>query len=154
MINRRATIAIICSSMAVAILSAPTIALAETPSTADIIIGEIEKRILQDYFDRQVHDWQATPGTGTNKGKKNKGLPPGLAKREHLPPGLEKQLVRNGHLPPGLEYRDLPDDLQRRLPALPANYRYVMADNRVMLIQRATNLIMDVIEVAAIDALD
>src|SRR5215210_942443 len=31
------------------------------------------------------------------------GLPPGLANRRNLPPGLEKQLRRNGQLPPGLE---------------------------------------------------
>ena len=30
-------------------------------------------------------------------------LPPGLAKKDRLPPGLEKQLVRNGTLPPGLQ---------------------------------------------------
>lgn len=30
-------------------------------------------------------------------------LPPGLAKRDSLPPGLMRQLRRNGHLPPGLE---------------------------------------------------
>jgi len=30
-------------------------------------------------------------------------LPPGLAKKDRLPPGLEKQLVRNGTLPPDLK---------------------------------------------------
>src|SRR5579864_3107297 len=29
------------------------------------------------------------------------GLPPGLAKRDQLPPGLEKQLRERGTLPPG-----------------------------------------------------
>jgi len=32
-------------------------------------------------------------------------LPPGLAKKDQLPPGLEKQLVRRGTLPPGLQKR-------------------------------------------------
>lgn len=32
-----------------------------------------------------------------------RNLPPGLAKRDTLPPGLMKQLRRKGHLPPGLE---------------------------------------------------
>ncbi|MBI3484974.1 MAG: hypothetical protein HY012_07470, partial [Acidobacteria bacterium] len=31
------------------------------------------------------------------------GLPPGLAKRDRLPPGLEKQLRERGKLPPGLQ---------------------------------------------------
>src|SRR5262249_15083464 len=35
-------------------------------------------------------------------------LPPGLAKKDRLPPGLEKQLVRNGTLPPGLQKRLYP----------------------------------------------
>src|SRR5919107_2406176 len=30
-------------------------------------------------------------------------LPPGLAKRESLPPGLQKQLQKNGKLPPGMQ---------------------------------------------------
>jgi hypothetical protein len=32
-------------------------------------------------------------------------LPPGLAKRDRLPPGQERQLERNGTLPPGLQKR-------------------------------------------------
>src|SRR5229473_147236 len=35
-------------------------------------------------------------------------LPPGLAKRDRLPPGLERQLQRNGTLPPGLQKRVQP----------------------------------------------
>ncbi|MGE5486725.1 MAG: hypothetical protein ACM3ZB_02755 [bacterium] len=35
--------------------------------------------------------------------REGSNLPPGLAKRDSLPPGLMKQLRRNGHLPPGLE---------------------------------------------------
>lgn len=37
-----------------------------------------------------------------------KGLPPGLAKREKLPPGLERQLKERGTLPPGLQRRFSP----------------------------------------------
>src|SRR4030095_16261332 len=36
------------------------------------------------------------------------GLPPGLAKKDHLPPGLERQLQRNGTLRPGMEKRVQP----------------------------------------------
>ncbi len=32
-----------------------------------------------------------------------RGLPPGLAKRDQLPPGLEKHLLKHGSLPPGLQ---------------------------------------------------
>src|SRR5438128_10633952 len=49
-------------------------------------------------------------------------LPPGLAKRESLPPGLLKQLRERGTLPPGLEKRltPVPAGLGGRLPAMPA----------------------------------
>lgn len=45
-------------------------------------------------------------------------LPPGLAKKDRLPPGLEKQLARNGTLPPGLQKRiqPCPPELVRVLP--------------------------------------
>src|SRR4029453_9081690 len=52
-------------------------------------------------------------------------LPPGLAKREALPPGLRKQLHERGELPPGLQKRLIvvPVSLDRRLPAVPPYYR-------------------------------
>jgi hypothetical protein len=48
-------------------------------------------------------------------------LPPGLAKKDRLPPGLEKQLVPRGSLPPGLQKRvePCPVELERRLPPPP-----------------------------------
>ncbi|MBI2254039.1 MAG: hypothetical protein HYU58_05425 [Proteobacteria bacterium] len=127
------------------------------PSVADIVIGEIERRVIRDYYQRHYDDWEHEQG-GKHKNKKKghdkEGLPPGLAKRGELPPGLAKQLQRNGHLPPGLEKRDLPPDLLERLPALDPAYRYLIADNKVMLIRRATNLILDTLTVAAVDLLD
>jgi hypothetical protein len=130
----------------------------DEPSVADIVIGEIERRVIRDYYQRHYDDWEREQGGNKHKNKKNKGndkgLPPGLAKRGELPPGLAKQLQRNGHLPPGLEKRDLPPDLLTRLPALDPAYRYVIADNKVMLIRRATNLILDTLTVAAVDLLD
>jgi len=146
-----------------------------SPSIGDIVIGAVERRVLQDYFQRTLDDWrrqraaagdedggeggeagEGNQGKNKNKHKnegKNKGFPPGLAKRGELPPGLAMQLQRNGHLPPGLEYRDLPADLYNQLPPLPHGYRYGLVDNKVLLIQAATNTIMDVLEVAAAEIL-
>jgi hypothetical protein len=128
------------------------------PSIGDIIIGEVERRIVRDYYQRHYDEWEHENGGKKNNGKKNgkkdKGLPPGLAKRGELPPGLAKQLVRNGHLPPGLENRDLPSDLLSRLPRLDPAYRYVVVDDKVMLVRHATNAILDVLTVAAVDLLD
>ena len=58
--------------------------------------------------------------------------------------------MRNGRLPPGLEYRALPPDLSVQLPPLAPDYRYVIADDRVMLIRAATNVILDILQVPAL----
>jgi len=73
-------------------------------------------------------------------------MPPGLAKRGSLPPGLQKQLERNGTLPPGLAKRDLPDDLKSKLPPVPEGLERVIADESVVLIEKATGKILDVIQ--------
>ncbi len=76
------------------------------------------------------------------------GLPPGLAKRGgNLPPGLQKQLERNGTLPPGLQKRltPFPYDLERRLPRLPSIYQRGYIGGSVVIIDRRTQRIMDVI---------
>ena len=77
----------------------------------------------------------------------NSGLPPGLAKRGgNLPPGLEKQLERNGTLPPGLQKKlePCPVELERQLPPLPADYRRVVIDAHIAVINRHTNVIVDI----------
>ena len=64
------------------------------------------------------------------------GLPPGLARREHLPPGLERHLERNGTLPPGLQRRvqPLPGVCEEHLPRLPRYWSRVMLGGRIMLL--------------------
>jgi hypothetical protein len=73
-------------------------------------------------------------------------LPPGLAKKDRLPPGLEKQLVRNGTLPPGLEKRVYPTpiELERRLPPPPPDCAHVLVSGHIVLLNRKTNLIVDI----------
>ena len=80
---------------------------------------------------------------GTRRG----GLPPGLAKRDRLPPGLEKQLRERGTLPPGLQKKvqPLPIELERQLTALPTGYRRVVIGNNVILMNQTTALIYDIV---------
>jgi len=97
-----------------------------------------ERHTIEDYY-RTING---------NK-KQKKGLPPGLAKRGgNLPPGLQKKLERDGQLPPGLQKRlePLPVDLDRRLPSLPENWARATLDHDVVLIDRRTNRILDIIE--------
>lgn len=72
-------------------------------------------------------------------------LPPGLAKREQLPPGLRKQLVRRGTLPPGLQAQRLPYDLDSHLSRLPEGYVRLRVASDVLLIDERTRVIFDVI---------
>ncbi len=74
-------------------------------------------------------------------------LPPGLAKRETLPPGLEKQLQQKGTLPPGLQKKiqPLPIVLERQLTVLPTGYRRVVIAGNVILMNPTTGLIYDIV---------
>jgi hypothetical protein len=74
-------------------------------------------------------------------------LPPGLAKKDRLPPGLEKQLVRRGTLPPGLEKRVVrcPEDLERRLPPPPPECAHVLVGGHIVLLNQRTNVVVDVV---------
>lgn len=68
-----------------------------------------------------------------------KGLPPGLAKRGgKLPPGLEKQLRKNGTLPPGLQKKvePFPSDLARQLSPLPSKYSRVIVAGKAIIMDR------------------
>lgn len=97
--------------------------------------------VFNDSDRRAIRQWvQATP---------QNGLPPGLAKRGELPPGLQKQLRRNGTLPPGLQKKvsPFPADLTGQLRPLPAacDCDRVFLDGKALIIARATRAILDVI---------
>ena len=73
-------------------------------------------------------------------------LPPGLAKRDRLPPGLERQLIVRGTLPPGLRGRmqPCPRELEVMLPSPPPNYVHVVIGGNLVLYNRANFQIADV----------
>lgn len=115
------------------------------------VISEIERRIIGRYYENghyQSGKQELAKGKGKKKNGKKKGLPPGLAKRDHLPPGLQKHLDRRGTLPPGLAKRDLPPDLQTALPRR-VSEELVIVNDDVVLIERATGVVLDVILGAA-----
>lgn len=80
-------------------------------------------------------------------GNHRTGLPPGLAKKGRLPPGLEKQLRTRGTLPPGLQKKiqPLPIDLEHQLRWLPTGYRRVVIAGNVILMNEKTAVIYDII---------
>ena len=72
---------------------------------------------------------------------KPKKAPPGLAKRERLPPGLAKRDT----LPPGLRGRLLPRELESRLAVLPAAYARVVIGRDIVLMNRDTRVVVDIL---------
>lgn len=96
----------------------------------DIAFNDHDRELIRDYY--------------YGGGGKHKGLPPGLAKKGKLPPGIQKQLVRRGQLPPGLEYQRFPGDLERRLSPLPAGYARAEISGSFVLFDEKTRVIFDV----------
>jgi hypothetical protein len=106
---------------------------------------ELEKQIIDKYFKKEETK-PATNDTKAKKKSKKKGLPPGLAKKDKLPPGLAKQLERNGTLPPGLAKRDLPSELESELPDPVEGLERTIVDNAVVLVEKATGKIVDILK--------
>jgi len=130
------------------------------PDLGRAVLGEVERRLICEYFgtegrpcrerDDRSRDGGKEKGKGKAKGGKGKsgdtsGLPPGLAKRDALPPGLQRQLDERGRLPPGLEKKALPTDLADRLPPRRDGTEIVIVDRDVLLVQAATGLVLDAI---------
>jgi hypothetical protein len=104
-----------------------------------------ERKVIQDY----AHECQTPPA----KGKKARGLPPGLAKKVarggELPPGWQKKCVK-GEVMPEPVYRQchpLPQEVVVKLPPPPPETNVVAISGKVVRLARATREILDVFDV-------
>lgn len=93
----------------------------------EVVFSDRDRRLIRDYYHRHR-------------------LPPGLAKRSSLPPGLQKQVQRRGQLPPGLRGERLPDELEVKLSPLPEGYVRLQVGVDVVLMNTRTRVIVDVIK--------
>ena len=95
----------------------------------DVNFNDHDRQIIREYYQgRRKHARKKTP--------------PGLAKRgDELPPGLVKRDV----LPPGLQGRALPAALETRLTPLSEPYVRVRIGADIVLLDRSTRVILDVI---------
>ncbi|MEX0809501.1 MAG: hypothetical protein WD044_12315 [Dongiaceae bacterium] len=121
--------------------------IADDGDLGDILMDEVERRLIRSYYSRNYHDYVYS-GSG-----KNRGIPPGLAKKGWLPPGIAMQIARGQRIPGDVAFYRLPDDLRGQLPRR-SGYEYYIVDDKVLLVREATNLILDVLTVTAIEALD
>lgn len=146
----RRHLGVLLAAFALALLVVPSPGNAQSSWTG--VIDAVTREAIYRYYqgDKYPHGTEYEHG---KKSKKNKGqggsgkqgLPPGLAKRDSLPPGLQKQLTEKGTLPPGLAKRELPPDLLKHIK-VPKGDEFFIVDDNVVLIEKATGVVLDVLE--------
>ena len=87
----------------------------------DIVFGDDERETIRDYYS----------GRSVNV--------------DTLPPGIAKNLRRGKPLPPGIAKKNLPNDLESRLPIRDGLRRQILG-NDIALIDEENNLIVDIIQ--------
>jgi hypothetical protein len=131
---------------AVLLVSGASLAISKNRN-GDKTVGDRVREVLppsQPVFSRQetvlIGNWY----------RRGKGLPPGLAKKQHLNPGLANHLRKGGALPPGLlrEAEPLPVIIEKQLYVLPAGCRRVVIGGNVVLMNEKTAVIYDVLRLA------
>ena len=124
------------------ILTVSAVLISSTSTTTNAVSGKARNTAEYNSFgpeqERLIREWFSTQSNYSN-------LPPGLAKRDKLPPGLQRQLQRNGTLPPGLQKRvqPLPFALEQQLPTITVGMRRVVLSGNVILLEVATARIVD-----------
>jgi len=97
-------------------------------TVVDFRIVEKDRAMMEQYYSLPKH--------------RKKGLPPGLAKREgNLPPGLAKR----EKLPPGLQGEALPYELEEKLSPLPSSMVRIRIGHDIVLMNRTTRVIFDIV---------
>ena len=130
MFNKLAVIlaALWLSGCATHVITSGRFAVRDNPTSVEIAFTSHDRSLIHDYYREHARS-------------RAKKTPPGLAKRGQLPPGLGKRDT----LPPGLQGRDLPGDLEARLSPLPAPYMRVNIGDDLVLLNRQTRVVMDVV---------
>jgi hypothetical protein len=108
------------------------------------IFSDEERRIIRDVLDvADIVTEDDTEKSDGQNGKKDKG---GKGKgNKGLPPGIVMKLERGGTLPPGIAKRDLPGNVVAKLPKRSDGaIRQIVGDD-VVLIEKGTDIILDVI---------
>jgi hypothetical protein len=120
----------------------------------EIAFTEIERKMIGDFYARQraEAERQAIRQPATQgRGKGGQAMPPGLAKRDELPPGMQKRVEKRGTLPPGIAKKALPSDLNRLLPRPAYGTERIIIDTDVLLVQIGTGLVIDILVDALIN---
>jgi hypothetical protein len=127
-------------------LAIATILALSAPASAGKISVQIsftghEASIIRTFY-RELDAQHKSKGKGKNKGK-GKG-PKGL------PPGIAMNLQRGKALPPGIAKQALPTRLIDLLPPPPHGFERISLAGKILLVERATRKIHDVLEDAVL----
>lgn len=92
-----------------------------------------DRRLINDYYREQSY-------------KRN--CPRGLTRQHNRcqPSRHAKKWHKGQALPQNIKYYTLPQPLHARLQQPPSDYRYVRVDDNVLMVDRVTNVVVDVIE--------
>ena len=101
-----------------------------TDNAISTAITAVERAVINDYLARNRNN-----------------LPSVITEATSLPPGIAQKIERGGTLPPGIAKRSLPGGLLEQLPTRPGQ-EWIVAGTDVVLIEAATNLIVDVLRAA------
>lgn len=124
-----------CAGCATHAATSGRVVIQDQDTTVDVSINAHDRAVIRDYYQSQKVK------------HKKKGLPPGLAKRGgNLPPGLAKR----DRLPPGLQTEPLPAALDTQLTRLPGSYIRVRVGQDIVLMNRNTRVVFDVVHDIAI----
>jgi hypothetical protein len=93
------------------------VAIKDDTSVVDVRISDHDRGLIEHYY--------------KNSYKNKKGLPSRLAKRDKLPPGLQSE--------------PLPYELERKLARLPSPYVRVRVGQDIVLMDRNTRVIFDIV---------
>ena len=105
-----------------------------------IVFKEVEKRAIEEFFGKKAG--KAAKDAGDDGDKKSKKAKKGKGKGKDKAKGKG----RGKGLPPGLAKRDLPAGLKSKLPEPPPGLERIIAGDDVVLLEKATGKILDVIE--------
>ena len=119
-----------------------TVLLAQNDTLTAKVFSSLERRVIREVLG--AAGVETATGKGGKRAQGSRGGPPGVTRRGSLPPGLQHQLQRNGRLPPGLEKQGFPANLRSQLPSPLQGTERLIIGNDVVLIDRATNLILDI----------
>lgn len=111
------------------------------------VFSDIERQVIREYYRNRGEVKGSERGDNRHaagRGHKNKYAAGRGGGGGDLPPGLAKQLERNGRLPPGLEKRTLPHDLLARLGRRYGAERQLVGSD-VLLVDTATGVILDIL---------